>query len=388
MGPVELPELRKFLAPEFIFGVGARRLVGRYARNFGSRKALVVTDPGVIEAGWTGDVTDSLEAESIEFVVFSAVSPNPRVDEVMGGAEVARAEECDLLVAVGGGSPIDCAKGIGIVLSNGGHILDFIGVDRIRVPMPPLICVPTTGGTAADLSQFAIVSDRKEATKFAIISKAVVPDVSLVDPLTLTTMSAELSAQTGLDALVHAIEAFVSRGRSDLTDLHALEAIRLISRNLEDSIRNPNDVELRSRIMRASLNAGLAFSNASLGAVHAMAHGLGGLLDLPHGECNALLLEHVVGFNYAEAQDRFRAIAEAQGVQVSGMTASAIREAVQREIRRLKTAVGIDRTLSADGVARSDIPELARRAVRDPTLVTNPRRASRRDLEVIYEESL
>jgi alcohol dehydrogenase class IV len=272
---------------------------------------------------------------------------------------VARTEECDLVVAVGGGSPIDCAKGIGIVLSNGGTILDYVGVDRIRAPMPPLICIPTTGGTSADLSQFAIITDLDRRAKFAIISKAVVPDVSLVDPLTLTTMSAELSAQTGMDALVHAIEAYVSLGRSDLTDLHALEAI-----------------DLRAKVMRGSLTAGLAFSNASLGAVHATAHGLGGLLDLPHGECNAQLLEHVVGFNYSKAPD------------LSGASPSAVGKAVQQEIRRFKRAVGLDRTLSADGVHRSDVPELASRAILDPTLITNPRPANRRDLEVIYEESL
>ncbi|MBI5441732.1 MAG: iron-containing alcohol dehydrogenase [Deltaproteobacteria bacterium] len=388
MAESDVPDLRKFLAPEFIFGVGARRLAGRYARNFGSRKALVVTDPGVVRAGWAQDVLESLDGEGIEHVVFSGVTPNPKAEEVMRGVEFARTEECDLLVAVGGGSPMDCAKGIGVVLSNRGHILDFVGVDQIKAPMPPLICVPTTGGTSADLSQFAIITDRLTATKFAIISKAVVPDVSLVDPLTLTTMPAELSAQTGMDALVHAIEAFVSRGRSEVTDLHALEAVRLVAGNLEASIRKPMDVELRTKVMRASLNAGLAFSNASLGAVHAMAHGLGGLLDLPHGECNALLLEHVVAFNYPEAEERFRQIALAMGLDLGGMVPSAVKRAVENEIRRLKAAVGLDRTLRADGVGRSDIPELACRAVRDPTLVTNPRRATQRDLEVIYEESL
>lgn len=381
-------DLRKFLAPEFIFGVGARRLAGRYARNFGSRKALVVTDPGVVRAGWTQDVLESLDTEGIEHVVYSGVTPNPKADEVMRGVELARKEECDLLLAVGGGSPMDCAKGIGVVLSNGGHILDFVGVDRIKVPMPPLICIPTTGGTAADLSQFAIITDRLQATKLAIISKAVVPDVSLIDPLTLTTMPAELSAQTGIDALVHAIEAFVSRGRSELTDLHALEAVRLIAKGLEGSVRHPRDVDLRTTVMRASLNAGLAFSNASLGAVHAMAHGLGGLTDLPHGECNALLLEHVIAFNYSEAEDRFRQIGVALGLELSGMTVKAVGQAVENDIRRLKASVGIDRTLSSDGIRSSDIPDLAYRAIRDPTLVTNPRRATQRDLEVIYEESL
>jgi alcohol dehydrogenase class IV len=162
----------------------------------------------------------------------------------------------------------------------------------------------------------------------------------------------------------------------------------LISRHLEASIRSPHDVDLRAKVMRGSLTAGLAFSNASLGAVHATAHGLGGLLDLPHGECNAQLLEHVVGFNYSKAPDRYRAIGEAMGLDLSGASPSAVGKAVQQEIRRFKRAVGLDRTLSADGVHRSDVPELASRAILDPTLITNPRPANRRDLEVIYEESL
>lgn len=228
----------------------------------------------------------------------------------MLGAEFYRSEGCNVIVAVGGGSPMDCAKGIGIVAAHGRSILEFEGVDRLRVPSPPLILIPTTAGTSADVSQFVIISNQDERMKFSVVSKAVVPDVSLIDPETTLTMDPFLSACTGIDALVHAIEAFVSTGHGPLTDPHALEAMRLIDGNLVQMIANPGDIALREKIMLGSMQAGLAFSNAILGAVHAMSHSLGGYLDLPHGLCNAALVEHVVAFNYSAAPERFKVIAE------------------------------------------------------------------------------
>lgn len=381
-------ELRKFVAPEYIFGVGARSLAGRYARNLGGHKALVVSDPGVVAAGWTKDVTDSIEEAGLSFVLFTDVSPNPKVQEIMAGAELYQAKNCNVLVAVGGGSPIDCAKGIGIVSSNRQHILAFEGVDKVRVPMPPLICIPTTGGTSADVSQFAIISNPIEKIKFAIISKSVVPDLSLIDPLTLTTMDSFLAACTGLDALTHGIEAFVSNASSPMTDLHALEAIRLITENLVDSIKNPQDVEVRTRVMQGSLQAGLAFSNAILGAAHAMAHSLGGERDAPHGECNAILLDHVIEFNLPASPERFERIAQAMGLDLRGMDFAAKKKALLGKVREIKRAAGMNNVLKDIGVGRSDVPLLSKKALHDPCLVTNPRKATQRDLEVIYEESL
>jgi alcohol dehydrogenase class IV len=381
-------ELRKFVAPEYIFGVGARNLAGRYARNLGGHKALVVSDPGVVAAGWTADVTASIAAAGLTSILYTGVSSNPRADEVMAGAELYQSEHCNVLVAVGGGSPMDCAKGIGIVSSNHRHILDFEGVDQVQEAMPPLICIPTTGGTSADVSQFAIISNPVERIKFAIISKSVVPDLALIDPLTLTTMDPFLSACTGLDALTHGIEAFVSNASSSMTDLHALEGIRLITENLVDSIHNPQDVELRTRIMQGSLQAGLAFSNAILGAAHAMAHSLGGERDAPHGECNAILLDHVIEFNLPASPERFERIAQAMGVDLRGMDSITRRRALLEKVRALKRAAGVDKVLSEIGIHRGDVPVLSQKALNDPCLVTNPRKANLRDLEVIYEESL
>ena len=381
-------ELRKFVAPEFIFGVGAMQLVGRYAVNFGAKKVLVVSDQGIIAAGWTAKILNLLHEEDIETAVFSSVSANPRDSEVMAGADFYHQEHCDVIVAVGGGSPMDCAKGIGIVSTNRQNILAMEGIDKVTIPGPPLICIPTTSGTSADVSQFAIINDTGEKKKIAIISKTMVPDVALIDPLTTVSMPPYLTACTGMDALVHAVEAYVSTANSPLLDLHALEAVRLVNDNLPKVLANPDNIELRGKMTLASLQAGLAFSNASLGAVHAMAHSLGGLLDLPHGECNALLLGHVVNFNFPEASDRYLKIGQAMGIDFPDRGPDTMKNAIFARINALKQAVGIKKTLGQQGATTADIPTLAQQALKDPCMVTTPRIANRRDIEVIYEEAL
>ena len=381
-------ELRKFVAPEFVFGVDARLLAGRYARNFGVRRVLVVTDPGVVAAGWAGEVIQSLEEEGLECRVFDQLSSNPRDHEVTAGVQVYRQEDCNALVAVGGGSAIDCAKGIAIVAVNGGNILDFEGVDRVNLPMPPLICIPTTGGTSADVSQFAIINNTTERVKIAIISKAVVPDAALIDPRTLTTLDPYLTACTGMDAMVHAIEAFVSNASSPLTDMHALEAMRLLHAHLAPSVADPEDLEHRGGVMLASLEAGLAFSNASLGCVHALAHSLGGYLDLPHGECNALLLASVVDFNFPAASERYLRLGQALGLDWRGMNSNQSRRALVAHLVNTRRSLGISGTLEDKGLTAEDVHVLASKALRDPCNATNPRTPNQRDLEVIIEGAM
>ncbi|MBK9445409.1 MAG: iron-containing alcohol dehydrogenase [Betaproteobacteria bacterium] len=375
-------EMRKFVAPEFIFGIGARHRVGYYAQNMQARRVLIVTDPGVAAAGWLAELIENLDESGIQTTVFDALTPNPKDHEIMAGAAHYRAEGCDVIVALGGGSVIDCAKGIGIVSANGGDILDYEGVDRIPRPGPPLICIPTTAGTAADISQFAIINNTSKRYKIAIISKSVVPDVALVDPETTTTMPAYLTACTGLDALTHAIEAYVSTASSPVVDVHALAAIALVNAFLPTAIAEPDNVEAREQMALASLQAGLAFSNASLGAVHAMAHSLGGYLDMPHGESNALLLDHVIRFNYEASRDRYQRIGSMFGIDGSSereLTAS---------IAALRERCGILGGLAARGVTRGTIEDLAPYAERDACIFTNPRRASLADIKTIYAEAL
>lgn len=383
-----LYEMRKFVAPEFIFGVGSRRRAAYYARHLMARRVLVVSDPGVIAAGWLKDVQDDLTEAGIESVVFHALTANAKDHEVMAGAAVYARERCDVIVAIGGGSVIDCAKAIGIVHANGLHVHAFEGVDQVAVPGPPLICIPTTAGTAADISQFCIIANTAGRYKMAIISKTVVPDVALVDPETTLSMSPYLTACTGLDALTHAIEAYVSTASSPVVDVHALAAIRLVRDHIEQAVAEPECLPARENMLLASLQAGLAFSNASLGAVHALAHSLGGYLDLAHGECNALLLEHVVRFNFAAAPERYRQIGETLGIDARGLSERECSSRIAEALNALRKRLGIVDSLAARGVRSADISALAVHALDDACLVTNPRRANHADLQAIYGEAL
>jgi len=383
-----LYEMRKFVVPEFIFGVGSRHRVGYYARNLQARKVLIVSDPGVMAAGWAGEAQRDLADVGIESVLFHALTPNPKNHEVMAGAEHYQREQCDVIVAVGGGSVMDCAKGIGIVHSNQREILSFEGVDQVGVPGPPLICIPTTAGTAADISQFCIIMNRERRSKISIISKSMVPDVALIDPETTSTMDPHLAACTGIDALTHAIEAFVSTASSPVTDVHALAAIDLVSANIAAAADRQGGIATLERMMLGSLHAGLAFSNASLGAVHAMAHSLGGYLDLPHGECNALVLEHVVEFNLDSASDRYEQIGRILGIDTRGQPRKERRRRLIETLRQLRQRLCVADNLSRHGVRSVDLSELASHAYRDVCLVTNPRRANLDDIKAIYGEAL
>ncbi len=380
----QVPGLRKFVAPEFVIGPGARLLAGRYAKNFHARHVLVVTGPEVNRAGWVGSVTRTLDEAEISHTLFTGVTPNPRDTEVMAGAALYEKERCDAIVAIGGGSPIDCAKGIAIVATNNKHVLEFEGVDNVPIPPPPLICIPTTAGTGADVSQFAIINDTKRRVKIAIISKMIVPDIALVDPEPLTTLTPELTAHTGMDAITHSVEAYVSNASSPVTDIQALESIRLMKGHLHAAYKNPGSIPERYQTMIGSLLAGLAFSNASLGAVHAMAHSLGGYSDLPHGECNALLLEHVAEFNYEACPERYDTISvllqDSDGAK-KGKTA------LVHTLRTLRESLGVTDRLSDLGVKKADLPALAKKAIRDPCLATNPRKMTTGDIEAIYAKA-
>jgi alcohol dehydrogenase class IV len=381
-------ELRKFVAPEIIFGVDARLMAGRCAQHLELNNCLLLSDPGVVAAGWTGEIEQSLADAKIGNAICTDVSPNPKDFEVRNAASFYRQNHCDGIVAIGGGSVLDCAKGIAILVSNGGDILDYEGVDMIQAPMPPLICIPTTGGSSADVSQFAIITNTREQKKVVIISKAIVPDVALVDPVTLTTMSPQLTAHTGMDVLSHAVESFVSNASSPLTDMNALESIRLLASSLIRTVTHPDDLEARNRVMLASLQAGLAFSNASLGVTHAMSHSLGGFKDLPHGECNSLLLPHVIDYNFSAEPERFKTIAEALGINVKGVVDSKVQERLITHIIEFRSSLGIEGGLKKRGVSASDLDSLARKASMDPCNVTNPRTPSIADITAIFDEAL
>jgi alcohol dehydrogenase class IV len=308
----------------------------------------------------------------------------------MEGVEAYNASNSDVIVAVGGGSVLDCAKGIGIASANKETITVFEGVDKIPQPGPPLICVPTTSGSSADVSQFAIINDNARKVKIAIVSKMLVPDVSLIDPNLTVTMGRDLTVHTGLDALTHAFEAYVSKARSPVTDVHALEAVKRVVGFLRIARDEPDNMEARGEVMLGSLFAGLAFSNAILGNVHAMAHSLGGFLDLPHGLCNAILLDYVVDYNFDAQPDRYVELADAMGVADVHLERPAGEQkcAVVGAIRKLKADLGVCSCLREIGVKVGDISELASKAMQDACTLTNPRETSLEEMTAIFQAAL
>ncbi|HSM93524.1 MAG TPA: iron-containing alcohol dehydrogenase [Anaeromyxobacteraceae bacterium] len=374
----------RFVAPEILSGNGVRSLVGRSALNLGARHVLLVTDPGVEAAGWASEAAAALAAAGVAYTLFDGVSPNPRAAQVHAGAAAYRACGANAIVVVGGGSPVDCAKGIGIVAANGGSILDYEGVDRIDVAIPPLVCLPTTAGAAADASQFAIITDEEAHAKIAIVSKTLVPDLTLLDPGVLTTKPPALTAATGLDTLCHAVEACASTAASPLTDLLALEAIRTLVVSLPRCMERPDDLGARAAMQQACLYAGLAFSNASLGAVHAMAHALGGLRDLPHGECNAILLPHVAAWNFEAAEAPLRRVGAAMGLGLERLHGAEAAGRLRDGLADLARRVGVTGTLRDAGIRPEELAGLARTALEDPCMATNPRIPSEADLVGIF----
>jgi hypothetical protein len=252
----EPPRLLKFHAPEIVFGIDSMVEAARAALRLGALRPLLVTDPGLIEAGWVAELVGHLRAQGVDARVWSALTPNPKDHEVAAGYEYYRERGCDVLIALGGGSVIDAAKGVAILAANGGNILDYAGVDKATMPIPPLVVVPTTSGTGADVSQFCIVTDTARGTKITILGRALVPDITVIDPRVLTTMPEWLNAATGLDALTHGIEAFVSLGHNQLTDHHALRAVVMVTDNLVRTIEKPNEMSARVLMAQASLEAG------------------------------------------------------------------------------------------------------------------------------------
>ncbi len=380
----DFSNLRKFVISEFIFGCKARHLLPQYVNNLSARKIFLVTDPGICKAGWIDEITAILDEAHIDYVIYQDITPNPKDYEVMRGCEIYREQQCDLIVAIGGGSVIDCAKGIAIVATNNGHINEFEGVDKIQNPIPPLICIPTTAGTSADISQFAIITNSERKVKFAIISKSVIPDVSLIDPETTLSMDKELTIYTGLDAFVHATEALVSLAHSSITDVHACRALELIHENIYELVNNLDDIRLRENLMLASLHAGMAFSNASLGLVHAMAHSLGGYKDLAHGECNSILLPYVVDYNYESAPQAFCKMGQCIGIKQEFKSPGKHKEALLKELRSMLDYLGIEKGLAESALTNDDIKQLAYNAHNDPCIATNPKYPSQKDIEKLY----
>jgi alcohol dehydrogenase class IV len=378
----------KFHAPEIVFGIDSMVEAAHAAVRLGALRPLLVTDPGLIEAGWVDELLGHLRAQCVDARVWSGLTPNPKDHEIAAGYETYRSHGCDVLIALGGGSVIDAAKGVAILAANGGRILDYEGVDKATMPLPPLVVVPSTSGTGADVSQFCIVTDTARGTKVTIMGRALVPDITVIDPRLLTTMPEWLAAATGLDALTHGIEAFVSLGHNQLTDHHALRAVVMVTDNLVHTMERPNDMPARVLMAQAALEAGLAFTNAILGAAHAMSHQVGGLLDLPHGVINGILLPHVIRFNAEADPAPFATIAACLGVADRRAPAGEAALALADRIQRLAADVGVPRGLADIGVRDEDVPRLASTALHDACMSTNPRPADEAQMQALFRAAM
>ena len=379
-------ELRKFVAPEFIAGDDSRIFAGKYAGNFGSKKVLLATDDNLLNQPWMDEITGSLSEAGIDYTSFTKISENPHDIEVMEGAAVYEDEGCSAIVAVGGGSVMDCAKGIGIIAANGGEIGDYIGVDLVKNPMPPLICIPTTGGSSADVSQYAVISTDETKRKNLIVSKSLVPDVSLLDPIPLTTQPDPITVYSGIDAFSHAIEAYVSQGSSDWSDLMALEALRNIKSSFPYDPSKKNDLDFRYKTLLSSLYAGISFSNAGLGLIHSMSHAIGGLYNLPHGLSSFMIIPHAIKYNFSSAPQKYREIAEIFSPDTNGKSDAEVLSALLEEISYLGGEYGKGLSLSSSGADAEDIPLLVKNTMADPCIATNPRLPAAKDVKALFAE--
>ncbi|VVE49739.1 L-threonine dehydrogenase [Pandoraea anhela] len=373
-----------FIPAVNMMGVGSLDEAIAALRQYQFRRALIVTDAGLAKAGVAEKVAKLLTRQDIQSVLFDGAKPNPTVANVEAGLAILKQNQCDFVISLGGGSPHDCAKGIALCATNGGHIADYEGVDRSKKPQLPLVAINTTAGTASEMTRFCIITDEKRHVKMAIVDRNVTPLLSVNDPALMAAMPKGLTAATGMDALTHATEAYVSTAATPITDACALKAVTLISQNLRRAVSHGDDMTARENMAYAQFLAGMAFNNASLGYVHAMAHQLGGFYDLPHGVCNAVLLPHVEEFNVSTSAGRLKDIAQAMGEKVEGLSDEEGARAAIAAIRRLSKDIGIPSGLAELGAKEADVPTLAANAMQDACGLTNPRRAEQAEIEAIF----
>jgi len=379
----------KFFIPSVnVLGQGAVDDAIGDIKTLGFKHALIVTDKPLVNIGLVGEVAEKLGQNGITSTIYDGVQPNPTVTNVEAGLALLKANKCDFVISLGGGSPHDCAKGIALVATNGGSIKDYEGLDQSAKPQLPLVAINTTAGTASEMTRFCIITDEARHIKMAIVDKHTTPLLSVNDPELMLKKPASLTAATGMDALTHAVEAYVSIAANPITDACAIKAMELIQANLVNAVENGQDINAREQMAYAQFLAGMAFNNASLGYVHAMAHQLGGFYDLPHGVCNALLLPHVQEYNAQVVPARLKDIAKAMGVDVSNMTDEQGASAAIAAIKKLSVAVKIPENLTLLGVKAEDIPTLADNALKDACGFTNPKQATHAEICQIFTNAL
>ena len=377
-----------FMPNVSLMGPGCVKKIAEEITSRGLKKALIVCGKRSSKSEEFKGVTDLLKEHNIEYVVYAGSQPNPTVTNVMDGVDILKENDCDFVISYGGGSPHDCAKGIALVATNGGNIKDYEGINKSSKPQLPLISINTTAGTASEMTVFSIITDEERHVKMAIVDKNVTPILAVNDPELMVSMPKSLTAATGMDALTHAVEAYVSKAATPITDACAQKAIELISNNLRDAVKDGNNIEARDMMAYAEYLAGMAFNSASLGYVHAIAHQLGGFYNLPHGVCNAILLPEVQVFNSQVSKNKLRDIAKFMGVDTSNMNEEEGAKACIKAIRKLSKDIDIPLGLRELGVKEEDFDILADNALKDACGLTNPIPATHQDIKDILTKSM
>ena len=379
-----------FLMPSVnFFGPGVIAKIGDRAKMLNMHKPLIVTTEGLskIDNGPVKQTIASLEKAGVDYAVFTGAEPNPKIRNVQAGKKMYQDENCDSIITVGGGSAHDCGKGIGIVLTNGDDISKLAGIETLKNPLPPLMAVNTTAGTGSELTRHAVITNEKTHLKFVVVSWRNIPLVSFNDPMLMLDIPKNITAATGCDAFVQAIEPYVSVDHNPITDSQCKEAIQLIQTALPEVVANGHNIEARTKMVEAEMLAGMAFNNANLGYVHAMAHQLGGQYDAPHGVCCALLLTTVEEYNLIACPERFAELAKVMGFDTTGLT---LYEAAQKSIdgrREMCRLVGIPSSIKEIGAKPEDFEMMAKNALKDGNAFSNPRKGTVEDIVKLYQKA-
>ena len=372
------------------FGPGARKELPGVINRLGFKKAMIVTDKGLIQYGVAKMVSDVLDEAGIPYEIYSEVKPNPTVTNVQMGVEAFKNSGADCLVAIGGGSAMDTAKGIGIIITNPefADVVSLEGVAPTKHKSVPIIALPTTAGTAAETTINYVIIEVEKQKKMVCVDPNDIPCCSIVDAELMYSLPKGTTAATGLDALTHAIEGYITKAAWEMSDMFEIEAIRMINKYLRTAVFEPTNPVGRNGMAVAQYIAGMAFSNVGLGVVHGMAHPMGSLFDIPHGVANALLLPTIMEFNAPVCLDKYVEIAKAMDAYREGMTKEEAAEAACKAVRDLAIEVGIPQHLTEIGIKEEDIPALAEQAITDVCTPGNPREVTKEDIIALYKKVL
>ena len=383
-------EIEKFVLNETsYFGERARKVLPEEIKNRGFKKVLVVTDESLYKAGVSSKITDLLEANSINYVLYHDVKPNPPIENVLAGVKMCRNEKCDLIVAVGGGSSIDTAKGISIIMTNPDRedVVSLNGASNTKNKGLPIIALPTTAGTAAEVTINYVITDPEREIKMVCVDEHDIPIIAIVDTELMASMPKSVASSTGMDALTHAIEGYITKSRNIMSQMFSMKAIQLIYDNLEKAV-NDKDQDAINKVGLGQYIAGMAFSNVGLGIVHSMAHQLGAVYDTPHGLANAILLPTVMEFNGEVSYEEFRKIlTEAMHIDATEFTKEEVIKTFCECIKTLSHDVGITQTVKDVGARKEDFDMLAEKAMEDPCKPGNPRDVTKEDFIMLYNKA-